>query len=253
MPVPIALQLYSIRDLYRRDFADCLRKTAAMGYAGVECFGAPTLPAEAVTAALAEAGLLLAGWHTPIDLLEGEAFSRTVEYFGKTGVTRAIVPWMDPGIFTARERILTLADRMNGIARRLAPHGIALGYHNHGAEFRPLEDRTLPWAVLMDHTTLIAQLDSGNAMASRTPGLDPAKLVRRWPGRAKTVHLKPYSHTKGLKTMVGEDDIDWPALLTAAAQEGGAEWFIVEYEEDDTYGQLEGAEKCLRALESCVP
>ncbi len=252
MPVPIALELYSTRDLYRENFEACLERTKEMGYEGVECFGAPTLPASRVAQALKTSGLALAGWHTPIDILEGDALSSTVDYFRAIGNTRAIVPWVATENFSTRESVLAFAKRMNGIAKQLAPHGISLGYHNHDAEFRPLPDGTLPWVLLMDNTSIIAQLDNGNALSSKTQGLDPTNLVAQWPGRAETVHLKPYSTEKGFETMIGEDDIDWLAFLTAAEIKGGSQWFIVEYEAEACYSQLEGAEKCLRALKKML-
>ncbi len=38
-PLPIALQLYSVRDECRRDFDAALEQVAAMGFAGVEFAG----------------------------------------------------------------------------------------------------------------------------------------------------------------------------------------------------------------------
>lgn len=249
MPMKLALELYSVRDLYREDFDACLQKVAKIGYVGVECFGEPFLPADDVKRMLDKHGLALAGWHTPIDLLEGDAFIKTVAYFHRVGCTRAIVPFMPPEVFESRASVLAFAERMNAISQRLAQHKIALGYHNHGAEFVPLEDGTLPWALLMDNTNILAQLDNGNALTSCTPGLNVTKLVGQWPGRAITIHAKPYSHKDGLETMIGEDDIDWDAFLYAAEHTGGTEWVIVEYEEEKCYGQFEGAELCFRALQ----
>lgn len=249
MSLPVALGLYTVRDLYAQDLNACLEKAAEIGYAGVECFGTPTLPAEDVAAMLKKHGLTLVGWHLPIETLEGDALDRTAAYLKAVGASRAVVPYMDPAVFTDREAILAFAARLNAIAKALAPHGIALGYHNHDAEFIPLADGTLPWAVLMDAAEIFGQLDNGNALHSGTPGLDGAALISRWPGRATTIHCKPHAQAKGFKTMIGEDGIDWKAHLEAAEKVGGTQWLIVEYEEDDLYGQIESAAMCLRALE----
>lgn len=243
-----ALELYSVRDLYRENFEECLRRTAAIGYTGVECFGAPTLPAERVKKALDATGLSIEGWHLPIDTLEGDAFEKTVAYMKTVGCGRAVVPSYPAEAFKTREGVLALAERLTAIQKKIEPLGLKLGYHNHGAEFIPLPDGALPWQVLMDSTTILAQLDNGNAMDSKTPGLDTTEWVKKWPGRAETIHLKPYSHKTGHATMVGEDDIDWPAFFAAAEGAGGAKALIVEYE-DPKYEQFEGVEKCLRALE----
>lgn len=250
MSLPVALGLYSVRDLYQTDFAACLSRTADIGYTGVECFGAPTLPAETVRAALDDARLELVGWHMPLASLEGDALPDTIRYLQTVGCTRAIVPYAPPEHFEERMRTIALAGRLNDIRTRLTPHGITLGYHNHTAEFVPLPGGELPWAVLMDHTNIIGQLDSGNALASRTPGLDVAELLARWPGRAQTLHVKPYSHTSGYRTMIGEDDIDWSALLYTAEHTAGTQWLIVEYEDEHSYGQFEGAAMCIHALEA---
>lgn len=252
MTKPIALELYSVRDLYREDFEACLQKTAALGYTGVECFGAPTLPAERVLAALQTNNLTLVGWHLPIETLEGENLPQTIAYMKSVGATRAVVPWMPPEEFQSANSILAFANRMETIAQALHAHGIALGYHNHHAEFIPLPDGTLPWTLLMDNTTIFGQLDSGNALASHTPGLDVVDLVSKWPKRATTVHLKPYKADKGYETMIGEDDVPWVSFVDAAESIGGAEWLIVEYEEEKLYEQFEGARLCIRALEKIL-
>lgn len=249
MSLPVALELYSVRDLYREDFDACLEKTAAIGYTGVECFGAPTLPADKVVESLRKHGLTLVSWHTPIDILEGDAFVRTLAYFQQVGCTRVVVPSIAKETFATREAVLAFAKRLTDIQARLAPYGIDFGYHNHAVEFIPLPDGTLPWSVLMDATTITAQLDNGNALASKTPGLDTVALVGQWPGRARTVHLKPYSSKNGHDTMIGEDDIDWAGFIAKAEKPGGAAWLIVEYE-SAMYEQFDGVTRCLHALKA---
>ena len=249
MSTPFAVQLYSVRDLYKENFAECVKRVAHIGYRGVECFGPPTLPAEQVKAELMANNLELVGWHLPIELFEIDQIGRTIDYLKNVGCTTAIVPWYPEDAFTSRESILILAERLTTIQNALSPHGIDFGYHNHTAEFIPLPDGTLPWALLMDNSNLIGQLDNGNALVSKTPGLDTAALAARWPGRAKTVHAKPYSAATGHATMIGDDDIDWAAFLKAAKGPGSAQWVIVEFEEESLYGQFEGIELCLRAIE----
>jgi len=249
MSTSFAVQLFSVRDLYKEDFEACVEKVAKIGYRGVECFGEPTLPAEQVKSALAKNNLALVGWHLPIELFDAERIGQTIAYLKAVGCSTAIVPWYAEETFTSRETILSLTERLTAAQNALAPHGIDFGYHNHAAEFIPLPDGTLPWALMMDNSNLIGQLDNGNALASRTPGLDTAALAARWPGRAKTVHAKPFSAEKGYAVLLGDDDIDWPAFLHAAKGPGGAQWVIIEFEEDSLCGQFEGIELCLRAIE----
>lgn len=248
----VALGLYSMRDAYAADFPDCLRQVARMGYRGVECFGAPQLPPRRVRASLEDAALVLTGWHVPIELLNGEAFAPTVRYLHAVGVTEATVPFMPPETFASRGAVLAFAERMRAIDLRLRPEGIRLGYHNHEAEFARLPDGALPWAVLMEHTDILTQLDTGNALAGGLCARDLPGMITRWPGRSRTIHLKPYAKRGGFDAMIGQDDTDWPRLL-AATGDAGVRWLIIEYEEDARASQTEGAQRCLRALEAFLP
>ena len=55
--VPVALQLYTVRDETAKDFAGTMRKVAQMGYAGVEFAGTGGLSVEAMRELLEETGL----------------------------------------------------------------------------------------------------------------------------------------------------------------------------------------------------
>ena len=106
----------------------------------------------------------------------------------------------------------------------------------------------IPFHYLYDNTANVGmQLDNGNAL-SAGPETDIYDPLTRYPGRAKTLHLKPYSQKDGYATMIGEDDIDWPKFFALSYAHQPVEWFIVEYECETRYGQMEGVEACIKAL-----
>src|SRR4051812_16138078 len=74
MPLPIAVQLYTVRDLTAKDFAGTLKEVAKIGYVAVEMAGYGDLktPADA-REALDDAGLKVSGTHASIDDLEKDA------------------------------------------------------------------------------------------------------------------------------------------------------------------------------------
>ena len=88
------------------------------------------------------------------------------------------------------------------------------------------------------------QLDTGNA---RHGGADILAILRKYPGRAKTVHLKPYSATEGFRPAIGDDDTPWEEVFHLCETTGGTEWYIVEYE-SDAYPPLEAVRRCLEGL-----
>ena len=68
MTTPIALQLYTIRDLLAQDFEGTIRKVSDMGYLGVETanmFGRS--PASAAKL-FGELGMTVSGAHSPLPL-----------------------------------------------------------------------------------------------------------------------------------------------------------------------------------------
>ena len=68
--IPVALQLYTVRDETARDFAGTVRKVAEMGYAGVEFAGTGDLSAQQMVDLLGETGLKPAGAHIGLSLIQ---------------------------------------------------------------------------------------------------------------------------------------------------------------------------------------
>ena len=89
-------------------------------------------------------------------------------------------------------------------------------------------------------------LDTGNAFYG---GAELLSIFERYPNRAITVHLKPYSKTDGFRPLIGDDDVPWLDVFKACETNGGTEWYIVEYE-SDLYEPLESVERCLKNLKA---
>ena len=70
--LPVALQLYTVRDRLAEDFAGTLRQVAEMGYTSVELAGTGGLSAGELKALLDSLGLRPVGPHTAIAQLAGE-------------------------------------------------------------------------------------------------------------------------------------------------------------------------------------
>jgi sugar phosphate isomerase/epimerase len=252
--IPIALELYSVRHALKADPGGTLKAVAEMGYDGVEFAGAPEHPAGQLRAWLDEFGLGCCGWHTPFNLAQPDKLAETIAFNQQVGNTRLIIPSLPESLVRTRSGWLEAAGFFNRLAGELAPHGMVTGYHNHYVEFKPL-DGELPWDTFFGNTdtAVIAQLDTGNALRG---GADPLSLLQRYPGRAVTVHLKPYSlkagatdPDQGYRPVIGEDDLPWQAIFETCETTGGTQWYIVEYE-SDAYPPLEAVERCLKALKA---
>src|SRR6478672_11271622 len=90
--IPIALQLYSVREDAASDLSGVLQRVAKMGYEGVEFAGYYGHSAQDVRRMLDDNGLKCCGGHLGLDTLLGDAQAATVEYQQALGNKFLIVP-----------------------------------------------------------------------------------------------------------------------------------------------------------------
>ena len=238
-----AVQLFSVRHEMAKDMPATLKAVREMGYEGVEFYGGYIRP-DLILKALDDTGLKIAGWHTPIANLMPNLIEAAIVYNKLIGNNSLVVPALPVEYTAAREGWLKAADILQNAGKRLAEEGMYTGYHNHHTEFTPVEGDT-PWDIMANATdkSVALQIDTGNCMRG---GGDPLALMRKYPGRSRTVHLKPFSKKDEFVTMISRDDTDWAAVKEICANE--TEWYIVEYECETLYKPLEGINLCLKAL-----
>jgi sugar phosphate isomerase/epimerase len=178
--------------------------------------------------------------------VQDDRLEATIAYNKAVGNRFVIIPGLPGECTQSIAAWRATAAKFNEIAAKLAPHGLFLGYHNHWDEFNAIDGQT-PFDVFFGATgsDVVVQLDNGNAQAGDADMLD---IVKRYPGRLRTVHLKPYSKADAFDTMLGEDDVPWGEFLRLCDEVGKTEWFIVEYESETLHMPLTGVKLCLEAL-----
>ena len=67
------------------------------------------------------------------------------------------------------------------------------------------------------------QLDIGNSVGG---GGDPIAILKRFPGRARSVHLKEYGG--GPEAVIGEGEADWDEIFRLCETLHNPEWYVVE-------------------------
>ena len=247
--IPLGLQLYSVRTECEKDLPATIAAVAKMGYHGVEFAGYYDYSAKDLRKLLDDNGLKCCGSHTQLDTLLGDNLPKTIEFNKIIGNKYLIVPWLDPNKYSSAEGWKNAADMFNELAEKVEPHKMQVGYHNHSHEFKPV-DGQVPWDIFFGNTRkdVIMQFDTGNAMQG---GGDAIPYLKRYPGRAVTVHLKEYSATNK-NAIVGEGDIPWEELLNLCETIGGTKWYIIE-EEKDVYPPLKAAELCYKNFRKLRP
>lgn len=245
--IPVGIQLYTVGNDLKADAAGTLAKLAKFGYKGVEFAGFPTKDAKELRKMLDDNGLKVCGSHTRLNGLSDDALAKEIEFAKAIGNTRLIAPSL-PFKFTDdaekdRKTVEDMADVYSALAVKLKPQGLRTGFHCHPGEFRKIGDSTV-WDTFFTRANkdVIMQCDLGHM---GTAGVDPVAYMKKYPGRADTVHVKPSAKNKR-GGLVGDtdDNLNWPEIFKACETVGGTEWYIVEYDG----GSMEKAEKTMALL-----
>src|SRR4051812_29155065 len=87
--IPIAVQLYSVRNEIKADFPGTIGKIGKMGYQAVEFASLQerTMKAKELRKLLDDNGLKACGTHTPLQTLQGDALKVTIEMHKELGNT----------------------------------------------------------------------------------------------------------------------------------------------------------------------
>ncbi len=242
--IPIALQLYSVRDDCAKDLSLTLQAVAQMGYEGVEFAGYYDRTAEELRGMCDDLELKIVGTHTGINTLLGDELEKTVAFNKTLGNPYLIVPGLPGEYSNSKEAWLKTAKIFNEIAEKVADQGMFTGYHNHTGEFQEM-DGEMPWDIFCSNTddSVVTQIDTGHVLRA---GADNVTYIERYPGRSKLVHIKEFSATND-KAVIGEGDIPWDDVFNACETVGGTEWYIVE-QESYAYPPIECAERCIEGL-----
>jgi sugar phosphate isomerase/epimerase len=214
--VPLAVQLWSVREAAQHDLAGALERIAACGYDAVEPFDLHGHSAARFGRELRARGLSVVGFH--LQWASSLELAAALDDLQELGAGRLIVPWWDPAQLRTVADVARLAERLNALREPLARRGLELGYHNHAFEFaRRLEGRPLHELLFEQlHPEIFAEIDIYWAAVG---GADPARVLRALGPRARLVHLKdgPADGEESLMTALGEGRLDLPAVAEASA------------------------------------
>ena len=247
--IPVGLELYSVRDALKKDPEGTVRAVAKMGYQDVE-FYAPyfewTEPqAKQMRKVLDELGIHCYSTHNDEDFFSDKNIDRARDLNQILGAKYMVQAWSDPK--PNLDDWKALADKLNASAEKLAPVGLKVGYHNHDAEWKPLNGKR-PIEVLASNTkpSVMLQLDVGTCLEA---GADPVAWIQANPGRIRSIHCKDWSPDPAVayKTLFGEGKADWKGIFRAAESVGGVEFYLIE-QEGSRFPELETARRCLEAF-----
>jgi len=245
--IPIGLELYSVRNDLKKDLMGTVRSVAKLGYQCVE-FYAPyyqwtTDYARQVRKELDDLGIYCYSTHNDFVSFSPEGIGKAIELNHILG-TRYVV-LAHPGDVKGVDGWKQVAEKLNKANDAFKSNGLQAGYHNHDAEWRPVEGQK-PIEILAANfdKSIMLQLDVGTCLST---GNDPVAWVEKNPGRIRSMHCKDWAPDKGYSVIFGEGAVPWAKLIATAEAVGGIEYYLIE-QEGSRYSEIETAERCLKAF-----
>jgi len=247
--IPIGLQLFSVRGECNRDLPATLKAVAEIGYVAVEPWGYSGeelawlgWPVKDIRNMLDDNGLKCCGFHLSTGALLGDNLSRTIEMNQELG-NKFLIIASDKQRMSAVTTIMELAQILNDVAQKLQPLGMLTGYHAHGFDFVQFDGQTA-WEILFSntHEEVVMQMDIGNCAGG---GGDPIAMLKKFPGRARSVHLKDYGGPP--ESVIGEGEADWDEIFRLCEISHHPEWYVVEEGGKDGLG-FDVSRRSLEAL-----
>jgi len=243
--LPLGIQLYTVRNDLKSNFAGVLKKLAAMGYQEVEggftdsgdidFNGGPVTEFRKM---LEGAGLRVPSCHFPVPNNDAEwganidrAHKLNLQYMlcaGPPGGTDSLDAWKRAGDF------------FNHLGTLCRSAAMQFAYHNHNHEF-VVYDGVVAYDQLLRSTDPALVKMELDCFWMTFAGKDPVEYMHKYPGRFPLLHIKGlkagYKPTTGHFegnpfTEVGNGVIDWKRIFEAA-RAGGLKHYYVEQDQWD--------------------
>lgn len=251
MALPIAVQLYSVRDRVEADMKSALAEVKEMGYDGVEFAGLFGNAPEDIRKWCELLALRPISAHVPLDEMIADP-EGTFATYKKIGCSYIVVPYVTPerrpGAQGFQDTIKTIAE----IGRKASQAGLTLLYHNHDFEFTKVDGEYGLDVLYREVPASCLQTELDTCWVN-VGGEEPAAYVRKYTGRSPVVHLKDFYMSGKLPAhlyaLIGIEDEhkddepstfefrpigsgmqNIPAILDASV-DAGASWVVVEQDE----------------------
>jgi sugar phosphate isomerase/epimerase len=265
----IGIQLYSVRDILRKDPLSTLTSLYEIGFREVETAGYANLPAEEFARMVHKVGFACPSAH--LDLSGSElspqfagALALGAKY-ATTGSLRVdqgaeLPPTGSAGMHNAMnetaDMFKKMAEHMNNIAARARSVGLTYAYHNHTHEFARLADGRSGYDLLIHETDpdlVKFEIDCGWMIVA---GSDPVAYMTQYPDRIRMLHIKdfkakPSADQPAEGAELGTGFIDYRPILETG-RSIGIEHYFAEQEGPYLKSELDSARFACAYLKSSL-
>lgn len=231
---PIGVQAYTYRNSFPINPVAVMDTIKSLGITEIEGPNPQNVSPEDFKKMMEERGITMPSMGADYVAItkDPEPFIKQAKFFGCHYI---MVAWIPHGkTFTIDDAKKAVAD-FNRVGKILKDNGIILCYHDHGYEFGPYGKGTL-FDYIAQHTDPRYVSFEMDMLWTFHGGADPVKLLYKYKGRWKLMHLKDIRKgvandlTGGTDTKndvaLGTGQINIPAVLKAAKAVGIKHYFI---------------------------
>ena len=212
--MPVALQLYTVRQQLAEDFAGTLRRVRDIGYQAVETYPFPPhVSAIRAGDVMKSLNLEVVAMHCDVPL--GPALTRILHDVSALGCRNVIWHgWPRSPEHDSIKGVRRLVACYNEAHAATRDHGLEFGLHNHWWEFEPVNG-AYPYRIFYErlHPDVFFEIDT---YWVQTAGLDPATIIEELGSRVRFLHLKDGPAVHGRPMMaLGQGALDFPRILSS--------------------------------------
>jgi len=225
MKINIGLQLYTIRDQMNLGYDEVFKRITEIGYRGVETGFRPD-SGEELSKLLKKYSLKALSAGMGPNNIENN-YDKVKEFMKQVDTSIIVVGFGESDLDTV-EKVVTLARRLDELAKKVEKDGYVIACHNHWWEFTKRFDGKTITDVLCENSELLKfEMDIGWVTVADA---DPVKYINELGSRVALLHVKDFTADKK-HTEAGTGVVNMKGALSAASKVG-VEWGIVEQDEN---------------------
>jgi len=259
MAQEIGLQMGSMRGMSKEGVPAMLARIKELGVTELEGGNSRGVDRETFKKLLKENGLKIIAVGGSFERLQNKDSLQTVIATAKDlGAQYVICYWIphDGDNFTYAD-MKKGVEVFNEAGKTLKENGLTLSYHAHGYEFREYkEGKGTLFEYMMDNTKPEYVTFQMDVFWIKNPGQDPVALLKKYPTRWKSLHLKDRKigtpnnlngrQDKETNVVLGTGDVGIAEIMKTAKQLGIKHYFI----EDESSRALEQVPQSIAYLRS---
>lgn len=256
----IGIQLGTMRQMMSEGMPAVMAKLKELGITEIEGGGGRSMDRGAFKKLAEEYGLKVVATGVGFEHLQNaDSLQKVISNAKALGVEYVICYWIphDGDNFTFAD-MKKGVEVFNAAGKTLKENGLSLWYHAHGYEFREYsEGKGTMFEYMMDKTNPEYVNFQMDVFWIKNPGQDPVKLLKKYPNRWKSLHLKDRRkgtpnnpngrQDKETNVVLGTGDVGIAEVMKAA-QKIGIKHYFIEDESTRALEQLPGHVAFLKSL-----